>query len=966
MKKFLLGCLALGIGLTAAAQLDGNGYYRVQNFKTGRYAYVTDDKGQINWTSTSADVRAIQMWSGFDKAASDPATIIYIQKHGTSGNQYDLIAQGTSVSKFLDYYPTIRLAPKNRNTYVCYATKSNVVKYLGDIDYSDNAQGFASVDATGEDREWYIEPLGTASDDYFGVVPSVTAGVKRYYPLFTGFPMSPSSQGVKFYTVDKVDGEYAVMKEISGTVPAGTPVIVECPGTRAIDNKINVGGTGVSVGTNQLGGVYFANTSNAHRNVTAYNSSTMRVLGTDASGNLAFIIPTDLQTVEKDDGTKVPILPANQSYLKVPAGTPASVRLVTAQEYEQLRYEAKGIALDRTSFSAKAGEKVKLTATLTPADAKTTLTWTSSNPAVASVDKDGNVSCLATGTTVITVKTDNGLSATCSVEVYTVATAITLSDTSLSLTPGATATLKATVTPADARDAKVTWTSDNPAVATVDSDGNVRAVAAGTTTVKASLSSGLQAVCSVEVYNVATAITLSSETRTLTEGDTFTLTATVTPADARDAEVTWTSENTAVATVSNEGLVTAVAPGKTNIVASLKSGLKAVCAVTVEKKYIDVASITLSATTLTLTEGEEGTLTAVVAPADATNPEVYWHSENENVATVENGVVKAVAPGQAEIVARAGAFSASCIVTVEKRYVEVSGITLNVNTLSLTEGQETTIYAVVSPSDATDKTVTWESEDEAIATVEEGVIKALAPGQTNIVARAGNFSATCAVTVNAAQIPVIYPTGITLSWTDADIEAGTSIVLEATVAPDDATDKSVSFMSANPEVASVDENGTVTGLSKGTAIITATTSNGIAASATVKVYVALTGIEINPSSFTAEEGSSCDLTVSAVPAEADLPEVTWSSSNEKVATVDEKGHLEILGEGTAVITAVAGDFTAECTVTGLSGIAEILAGGTTADIYDINGRLIRRNADADILRQLPNGLYIVNGRKIIK
>ena len=166
---------------------------------------------------------------------------------------------------------------------------------------------------------------------------------------------------------------------------------------------------------------------------------------------------------------------------------------------------------------------------------------------------------------------------------------------------------------------------------------------------------------------------------------------------------------------------------------------------------IPVSGITLSYTSATLVEGESLTLSATVTPADATDKTVTWSSSDETVATVDaNGLVKAIAPGTAVITSKAGDKSATCTLTVEKKVIPVSGISLNHTSATLVEGDSITLTATVTPADATDKTVTWSSSDETVATVDaNGKVVAIAPGTAVITALAGDFTATCEIVVSA-------------------------------------------------------------------------------------------------------------------------------------------------------------------------------------------------------------------------
>ena len=245
------------------------------------------------------------------------------------------------------------------------------------------------------------------------------------------------------------------------------------------------------------------------------------------------------------------------------------------------------------------------------------------------------------------------------------------------------------------------------------------------------------------------AVTLDKTTASLVEGETLTLVATVTPAEATDKTVTWNSSNAAVAAVDVTGKVTAVAAGKATITA--KAGEKtATCEVTVEKKVIPVEGISLNRTSAALVEGESLALVATVTPEDATDKTVTWTTSDASVATVDaTGKVTAVAVGTATITAQAGDFFAACEVTVDRKVIDVEGVELDVTSVELTRGDSLTIHATVFPEDATDKTVAWSSSNEAVACVNsDGTVVALSAGTAIITATSNGYEASCVVVVN--------------------------------------------------------------------------------------------------------------------------------------------------------------------------------------------------------------------------
>ncbi len=872
MKKLILSIMVLILALPAIAQLNGNGYYRVQNFKTLRYAYLTDNTGKVDQGATTFDVGAILLFAGFEKAASDPATIIYV--NNVTGKQYALEAQGASTTDFVEVALYIEPVPKGHNTYMCYGIKGGMRKYLSDRRLGTEGQGEASVDGTGEEREWYFHSVGVQDDNYFGIKPSITSGGKYYYPLYADFPMTPESEGVRFMTIDRVEGQYAILKEITGTLPKATPVIVECSHPLSIDNKIKVGGTGNSVGANALGGVYFDNTLVTHYNRTPYNKNTMRLLGTDSDGKLAFVTGS------------IEFLPANQSYLNVPSGSPETIQIVTEEEYEILRYKPTSIQLSHTSSNKNVGQTFQLDVYLRPTDAQTVLTYTSSNPAVATIDNTGLVNCLSEGTTVLTVTTDNGLNASANLTVYPVPNAVVISDTTLEMT----------------------------------------------------------------------------------QGETYTLSATVLPENVQDKTIRWISYNTELATVDESGTVTALKPGTVRVVARSWNSMQAECDITIKAKVIPVTDITLSQSTMTLTEGESATLNATVSPDNATDKTVTWSSSNTNIVTVDaEGKVNAITPGNAVITATSGDVSATCNVTVEKAYVPVTGISLNITNITLKIGENANLRATVSPADATEPAVTWSSDNAGVATVNEsGYVTAVGEGIASIMAQAGDYSTSCTVTVIRQEDPTIWPTGVAVTPTQASIYRGETVQLNATVSPANAEDKSVTWSSSNETVATVNSEGLVSGIGQGTATITATTVNGLHTEVEINVDIRLEGIEVTPGEWSAVEGTEFDLTVTPVPADAILPTITWSSSDSSIVSVNGDGHCSILGEGVAVITAQAGGFESHCTVTGLSGIAQLLEGATSVGVYTLDGVRLMEKATAADLEKLPAGLYLINGQKVIK
>ena len=337
--------------------------------------------------------------------------------------------------------------------------------------------------------------------------------------------------------------------------------------------------------------------------------------------------------------------------------------------------------------------------------------------------------------------------------------AITLDAASMELVEGESQSLTATISPSNANNQKILWTSSNTSVASVK-DGVVTAVKAGKAIITAkSDDGGKTATCEVIVNSriiSVVGVTLNKTSYEMTEGDEFALIATVNPSNATNKNVTWMSSNTSVATVTN-GKVTALKTGSVTITVTTEDGGKSAnCAITVKEKVYAVTNVTLDKTSYEMTEGEEFTLTATVNPSNASNTNVFWKSSNTSIATVSNGKVTALNAGHTTITVTTedGGKTAACEVTVNAKIYPVESVSLDVTSVELTEGDEVTLTATINPDNATNKKVTWSSSDNMVATVSNGKVTALKAGKVTIsvTTEDGNKTATCEVIVKSIVI----------------------------------------------------------------------------------------------------------------------------------------------------------------------------------------------------------------------
>lgn len=294
----------------------------------------------------------------------------------------------------------------------------------------------------------------------------------------------------------------------------------------------------------------------------------------------------------------------------------------------------------------------------------------------------------------------------------------------------------------------------------------------------------------VEVSSVS----LNTATIEMVEGETFSLVATVLPKDAEYDKVIWASSNASVARV-NSGTVTAIKEGITTITASA-GGKSATCSVKVSTRVVAVTSITLDKTSLSMKVGETETITATVNPDNATDKTVTWGSSDVSVATVADGIVTAKSPGTVTVTAKSGIYTTDCNVTVT---VDIESLSLDKTNLSLSIGETAQLTATVKPDNATDKNVSWTSSDETVAKVDDGKVTAVKSGKATIIAKCGDKTAECEVTVYAKV------TGVKLSSSSLRMMSGDKASLKATITPDNTMNKNISWSSDNETVAVVNK-----------------------------------------------------------------------------------------------------------------------------------------------------------------
>ena len=346
MKKYLLASAASLLMSTAAfAQLDGNGYYRVRNTLSNRYVSILHNKSNTEIMSGKAELGALRSFVSWDKICSDPSSIIYFDKTGTSTvagktcQYFNLCGQGTSTVGIINH--SLGVMDMGNNKYRCFAQESGSIFYLGDEDSYTEGIGYLTSNGSSSNSNWNILPISSTGDYYFGVKPTVEANGKYYATMFADFGFSPalSATGMKVYYVDKVLTDKVVIREIEGAVPAKTAVIFLCPSESPSGNRLDIAkNTATLPSENKLSGVFFCIDTGAsfHKDWVSYNPNTMRLLGVCSDGRPGFVTKTEADFTREysfQPKTSQMAIPANTAYLVVPEGSPEEMPLMTYEEY---------------------------------------------------------------------------------------------------------------------------------------------------------------------------------------------------------------------------------------------------------------------------------------------------------------------------------------------------------------------------------------------------------------------------------------------------------------------------------------------------------------------------------------------------------------------------------------------------------------------------------------------------------
>ncbi len=651
------------------------------------------------------------------------------------------------------------------------------------------------------------------------------------------------------------------------------------------------------------------------------------------------------------------------------------------------------ITLSTTSVTTQLSKKnYQLSAYVTPETATNKkINWKTTNSRVATVDSNGLVTLVSAGTASIIATSDDNpaVTAICNITVEIPASSLTLDEKKKELYVGDTYRLGYVVTPTNAANTDVTWSSSNSSVASVNSSGLITAKAVGQAIITVKTKDGtLSASCTITVKQKATGISLDVTNLELYVDQSYDLEVTVTPASSNDYTLTWESSNTSVATVDEDGKITAVAAGEATITVKTSNGQSADCYVTVKEQ---VTGIQLNYKEKTVIIGEKFTIKATIVPSSAADEvKVSWSSSKTSVATVSSsGVISGLKGGTAVITCKTddGRFTAFCVVTVVER---VTSVKLNKTNTAVGVGKSYTLKATVKTNAATKPAIKWTSSNTKYATVDSnGKVSGKAIGTVTITAAAQDGSkvkATCIIRV------VKQTTSITMNKTSVTTVEGRTFRLTATVRPSNATYKTLNWSSGDEKVAIVDSSGNVTALAEGTVTIKAAAKDNSGKTAACFVIVQkrtpANSVTIINQNLTMVVGETTTVQKAINPTTS-TDRFTWESDNKTVASVDSStGKVTARTPGTADITVMTESgktATTKVTVVGLNTTNLVLeqytdyrlsvigiTSGVTWDVADneiavvTNGLVSSRRIGTTTITATVNGRRLNCRLKVVK
>jgi uncharacterized protein YjdB len=571
------------------------------------------------------------------------------------------------------------------------------------------------------------------------------------------------------------------------------------------------------------------------------------------------------------------------------------------------------VKLDKHELELYKGEVFRLPYVILPADASNDVIDISVfDSKIASVTQGDDHTLIVTGrgvgkTEFMVMTKDGKYWDLCTVVVKQVATGVTMNYSEVTLNVGEYFDLSVSLTPADSTESSLTWQSLDTGIVSVSQSGRLIGLKPGKTSVMVSTQGGKNSFCTVTVLQAAKSMKLDETSIVIGIGESYTLDAVFDPDGTSVTDGKWTSLDTSIATVDEAGKVTGVKGGYTVVsFTSVDGGFTGFCMVKVEEL---ITKIIVNPSSYILGLGNTVTIDAQITNGDTvSDTELEWYSDDESVATVDKyGMITGVDYGTATITVEAVEGEAKAFVKIEV-VREVTKIELSESYITVIVGHTQTLYATVSPSNATYNKVNWKvmdpgmtKEDNSVALVDtDGVVTGIKKGNAWVVASAQDNSgktARCFVLV----IEPIAATGITVSDSEITLMPGESKTITSHIKPVSSTDD-LTWTTNNDTVASVSENGEITANMVGQTTVTVTTTSGKTAT------IAVTVLGLSRSYVEIPIYSSFRVYLDGVNST-----VRWDVDDLTICEVA-NGNITARKTGTTVVTAKVNGRTLECIV----------------------------------------------------
>ncbi len=579
------------------------------------------------------------------------------------------------------------------------------------------------------------------------------------------------------------------------------------------------------------------------------------------------------------------------------------------------------------------GASRQLTATGTYSDGTTqnltsSLTWSSSNTAVAKVNSSGLVTAMSAGSATITGVLGNTV-VTINITINPTLTSLAISPSNPSITLGSNVQLSATATYSDLStkdvSSQVVWSSSNSSVATVGPTGQITVAGAGDCTITATIGSVTVSISiHIPAAKTLTSIEVVNPTATPAIGASIQLSATGTYSDSSTADLTsqatWTSSNQTIATVDANGVATTVSAGSVDIFASL-NGVSGSVTLVVQPSLVSIDVLPANpAIELNTTQQFSASGNYSDSSQQDLSSIVEWNSNDPAIATIGiKCLASAVTSGSTAITATLGGISGSTILTVHPPHLTSIVVNQDGTTVALGLAQQLSATGTFSDSSTVPLTgVSFTSSDPTIVSIDQnGLATTKAVGNVTITATVGSVSGTGTLTVSPATLVSIaanpseqaIPLGLTQQFTVAGTFTDSSVQPITT---------NVTWLSSDPTIASVDQNGLATSLAIGSVTITASVGQ-LSSSGTLTVTAAqLSSVAITPSGASVPTGGTKQFTATGTYTDSTTQDLsstaTWVSSDGTLATIDNTGLATGVAAGTVTITATSGAVTGTTTL----------------------------------------------------